>query len=74
MRTTFSGYACAVLSKHIHQEIVLRKEWSGIDGVERRSEGRTEQARRNKCREERDLGTGFGTGIRERDSGTGTGF
>ena len=74
MRTTFSGYACAVLSKHIHQEIVLRKEWSGIDGVERRSEGRTEQARRNKCREERDLGTGFGNGIRERDSGTGTGF
>ena len=28
--TTISGYACAFLSKHIHQEIVLSKEGSGI--------------------------------------------
>lgn len=62
MGAAFSGCACAFLSKHIHQEIVLSKEGSGIDGVERRREGRTEQARRNKCREERDLGTGFGNG------------
>ena len=60
--TTAASASSAFLSKHIHQEIVLSKEGSGIDGVERRSEGRTEQARRNKCREERDLGAGFGNG------------